>query len=214
MQALDHARYLALREGAHVLEADGTGDKVLRLRDGSMLKLFRRKRLISSAAWYPYARRFADNCKTLAERAIPCPRVREVYRIADIARDAVHYDPLPGNTLRQLLDDPDSGDNLRRQLGIFIARLHEKGIYFRSAHLGNVVLTPEGELGLIDIADMRTYRRPLRKVQRLRNFKHMLRYKEDRAWLLGNGSEVFASAYLTAQTTCKAADLANALAKA
>lgn len=212
MQALDHARYLALRDGAHVLEADGTGDKVLRLRDGSMLKLFRRKRLISSAAWYPYARRFADNCQTLAQRAIPCPRVREVYRIAEIARDAVHYDPLPGKTLRQLLDDPESGDDLRRQLGRFIARLHEKGIYFRSAHLGNVVLTPDGELGLIDIADMRTYSRPLRKGQRLRNFKHMLRYREDRAWLLGDNRDVFPSAYLAAQNTCTAAELEIAMA--
>ncbi|MGH8426151.1 MAG: toluene tolerance protein, partial [Pseudomonas fluorescens] len=55
MQALDHTRYLALREGAQVLEADGSGDKVLRLTDGSILKLFRRKRLLTSAAWYPYA---------------------------------------------------------------------------------------------------------------------------------------------------------------
>lgn len=44
MQAFDHAHYLDLVQGAEVLEADGTGDKVLRLRDGSMLKLFRRKR--------------------------------------------------------------------------------------------------------------------------------------------------------------------------
>ncbi|MDD0977257.1 phosphotransferase [Pseudomonas fontis] len=209
MQALDHARYLALREGAHVLEADGTGDKVLRLRDGSMLKLFRRKRLITSAAWYPYARRFADNCTTLAERAIPCPRVLQVYRIAEIARDAVHYEPLPGKTLRQLLDDADSNDDLRRQLGAFIAQLHDKGVYFRSAHLGNVVLTPEGQLGLIDIADMRTFRRPLRKAQRLRNFKHMLRYQEDRAWLLA--SDAFASAYLAAQQVCSSSELSAAL---
>lgn len=71
MQALDHTRYLALREGAQVLEADGSGDKVLRLTDGSILKLFRRKRLLSSAAWYPYAKRFADNCDALRERHIP-----------------------------------------------------------------------------------------------------------------------------------------------
>ena len=49
MQSIDHSTYEALREGAHVLEADGSGDKVLRLADGRMLKLFRRKRLLSSA---------------------------------------------------------------------------------------------------------------------------------------------------------------------
>lgn len=211
MQALDHARYLDLVQGAEVLEADGTGDKVLRLLDGSMLKLFRRKRLISSAAWYPYATRFADNCQTLAQRAVPCPQVRCVFRIAAIERDAVHYTPLPGKTLRQLLDDVGRDDDLRRQLGRFIADLHHKGIYFRSAHLGNVVLTPEGALGLIDIADMKTYRQPLRKALRLRNFKHMLRYTQDRQWLLGEGNPAFIEAYLAAQNVCSEAELRQAV---
>nr|WP_319527212.1 toluene tolerance protein [Pseudomonas laurentiana] len=211
MQALDHARYLALREGAEVLEADGTGDKVLRLADGSMLKLFRRKRLISSAAWYPYARRFADNCNNLASRAVPCPHIRKVYRIAEIARDAVHYDPLPGKTLRQLIESSEPSDRLRGQLGQFIATLHEKGVYFRSAHLGNIVLTPNGELGLIDVADMRTYRKPLSKKMRLRNFKHMLRYTEDRQWLLKPENAIFLNAYLSSQSTCNANELQTIL---
>ncbi|KPW98905.1 Toluene tolerance protein [Pseudomonas savastanoi] len=211
MQAFDHAHYLDLVQGAEVLEADGTGDKVLRLRDGSMLKLFRRKRLVSSAAWYPYAQRFADNCETLIKRGIPCPRIRSVSRIAEIERDAVHYDPLAGFTLRQLLGSAVADDKLRRQLGSFIAHLHEKGIYFRSAHLGNVILTPEGTLGLIDIADMKTYRRALRKSLRLRNFKHMLRYQEDRQWLLDNGNPAFLDGYMSAQSLCDTSELVQAI---
>lgn len=211
MQALDHAHYLALSEGAEVLEADHSGNKVLRLTDGSMLKLFRRKRLVSSAAWYPYARRFADNCVTLAERAIPCPTVLNVFRIAEIQRDAVHYTPLEGQTLRQVMRDPDSDDSLRTELGRFIAELHEKGIYFRSAHLGNVILTPQRTLGLIDIADMKTFRGPLRKSLRLRNFKHMLRYSEDRKWLLGQNNRAFFNGYLAAQSLCVANELTQAM---
>ncbi|AHG43015.1 toluene tolerance protein [Pseudomonas syringae CC1557] len=211
MQALDHAHYLDLVQGAEVLEADGTGDKVLRLRDGSMLKLFRRKRFVSSAAWYPYAQRFADNCVTLASRDVPCPRIRTVSRIAEIERDAVHYDPLAGFTLRQLLGCALSDDRLRTQLGRFIASLHEKGIYFRSAHLGNVILTPEGELGLIDIADMKIYRHSLRKSLRLRNFKHMLRYQEDRKWLLDDGNPAFLDGYMSAQSTCDTDELTQAI---
>ena len=207
MQALDHAHYLGLVEGAHVLEADATGDKVLRLADGSMLKLFRRKRLISSAAWYPYAQRFADNCQTLAQRAIPCPEIIKVFRVKQIQRDVVHYSPLPGQTLRQVMDDATSDDALRAQLGSFIAELHEKGIYFRSAHLGNVILTPDGTLGLIDISDMKTYRRPLRKSLRLRNFKHMLRYEQDRQWLIGDNNPAFINGYLSAQSLCAAEEL-------
>ena len=212
MQALEQARYLALREGATVLEADGTGDKVLRLADGSMLKLFRRKRLLSSAAWYPYAQRFADNCRHLKERQIPCPVVKAVYRIGAIERDAVHYAPLPGQTLRQVLEEPADHDQLRAQLVRFIAILHERGVYFRSAHMGNVVLTPEGELGLIDIADLRIFRRPLRKSQRLRNFKHMLRYPQDRQWLLDAGDSSFVDGYLAAQQLCSREELAKVLA--
>lgn len=213
MQALDPTRYLTLREGAQVLEADGHGDKVLRLNDGSILKLFRRKRLLTSAAWYPYAQRFADNCTALREREIPCPEVRQVYRISSIQRDAVHYSPLPGQTLRQLLDDEERGDQLRAKLGTFMATLHENGIYFRSAHLGNIVLTPEQQLGLIDIADLQVRRRPLRKSLRLRNFKHMLRYAEDRQWLLKDQGQTFLSHYGAAQDTCSEQDLITTLQK-
>ncbi|RON25472.1 MULTISPECIES: toluene tolerance protein [Pseudomonas] len=208
MQTLDHTAYLNMREGADVLEADGKGDKVLCLADGSMLKLFRRKRLLTSALWAPYARRFTDNCRALHERNIGCPTVRQIYRIPSIERDAVHYDPLPGRTLRQLLGT-DNNEFLRAQLGEFIAHLHEDGIYFRSAHLGNVVLTPENTLGLIDIADLRAYRKPLRKGLRLRNFKHMLRYPQDREWLLKDNQ--FLEHYLNNQRVCNGQELSLAL---
>tara|TARA_R110001592_G_scaffold363352_2_gene684792 strand:- start:58669 stop:58977 length:309 start_codon:yes stop_codon:yes gene_type:complete len=68
---------------------------------------------------------------------------------------------------------------LAGKLGKFIRDLHEKGIYFRSLHLGNIVLTPENQFGLIDISDMKFYRKPLSKNRRLRNFKHCSRYLED-----------------------------------
>lgn len=204
MQKLDHAVYINMREGADVLEADGEGDKVLCLTDGTMLKLFRRKRLLTSALWSPYAQRFADNCQTLRARQIQCPTVRQVYRIPSIKRDAVHYDPLPGRTLRQLIsEDPDG---LRAKLGEFVANLHDKGIYFRSAHMGNIVLTPENSLGLIDIADLRAQRRPLSKGLRLRNFQHMLRYKGDREWLLKD--QEFLAHYFRNQQVCSEKELA------
>lgn len=213
MQALDCGRYMALREGAKVLEADGSGDKVLRLEDGSMLKLFRRKRLFTSAAWYPYAKRFADNCRHLEARGIPCPRVKALYRIGEIERDAVHYAPLPGLTLRQLIDAGTAEPALRQQLGAFVARLHEAGVYFRSVHLGNVVLTPDGALGLIDIADLRLYRRPLSRSLRERNFRHMLRYSQDQEWLAA-GAQAFVEGYMAAQRLCPAESVSAALAGA
>lgn len=198
MQALEQHDYLSLREGAQVLEADRFGDKVLYLRNGNFLKLFRRKRLLTSAALFPYAQRFADNALALQQRGIPCPQVLAVYRIKSIERDAVYYAPLPGKTLRQLFDQPELAASLRAQLGEFVAQLHAKGVYFRSLHLGNIVLTPEHTLGLIDIADLKCQRGALSQSKRLRNFQHMLRCEPDRQWLLADNPRAFAQAYLTA----------------
>jgi tRNA A-37 threonylcarbamoyl transferase component Bud32 len=207
MQKLEHIDYLNMREGAQVLEADGKGDKVLRLTDGTMLKLFRRKRVLTSALWAPYAQRFADNCHALKTRKIECPVIIQVYRIPEIERDAVHYIPLAGCTLREKIQENPAG--LREKLGLFIAQLHENGVYFRSAHLGNIVLTPQNTLGLIDIADLRTYRKPLGRGLRLRNFKHMLRYRADREWLLQDRD--FLTHYLHGQNACNEEELTDAL---
>lgn len=195
MQTLEHDAYLALRADAQVLERDRHGDKVLVLSDGTYLKLFRRKRLISSTAWYPYAKRFADNALALAERNIPCPFVIGLYRIPGVKRDAVRYKPLEGQTLRQLIRSGADTPGLRERLGRFVARLHEAGIYFRSLHLGNIVLTPGGALGLIDIADLRAGSRPLPRNRRQRNLQHLCRDEQDRAWLCLDGDTTFDQAY-------------------
>ena len=184
MHKLDHNDYLALRENCKVIEQDGFGDKVMILQDGTFLKLFRRKRLITSAAIWPYAQRFADNAKKLEKLGIPCPKIIQVYRIPSIERDAVHYHPLPGRTLRDIYrGDTEYPDDLRERFAKFVTHIQDLGVYFRSIHLGNVVLTPEDELGLIDISDMKIFNRPLSKWQRKRNFEHMYKDQQDREWL-------------------------------
>ncbi len=184
MQILQHDDYLSLREGGKVIEQDGHGDKVIILADGTFLKLFRRKRLISSAAIWPYAQRFADNAAKLKQLGIPCPEIISVYRIPSIERDAVHYHPLPGLTLRQLREgEGDCPEDIRERFWEFVDRVHDLGIYFRSMHLGNVVLTPEGELGLIDISDMRIRSGSLTKSLIKRNLKHIEKSQGDRKFL-------------------------------
>lgn len=184
MQILQHDDYLALRKDGKVIEQDGHGDKVIILADGTFLKLFRRKRLITSAAIWPYAQRFADNAAKLKQLGIPCPDIISVYRIPSIERDAVHYHPLPGLTLRQLRDgEGEYPEDIREQFWAFVDRVHDLGIYFRSMHLGNVVLTPEGELGLIDISDLKIYTRSLSKRLRARNFLHIYKDPKDTAWI-------------------------------
>ena len=107
-----------------------------------------------------------------------------VYRIPSIQRDAVHYHPLPGLTLRQLRNgEGNCPADIREQFWAFVDKVHDLGIYFRSMHLGNVVLTPEGELGLIDISDMRIKKGPLNRNLRKRNQQHITQAPDDKHWL-------------------------------
>lgn len=185
MTSLTHEQYISLCEKAELIEADHHGEKVLKLDNGSFLKLFRRKRLLSSSLYRPYAARFAQNARALEARQIPCPEIIATYRIESIQRTAVHYWPLPGITLRQCLPEqpPEVQLTLCRQLGTFIARLHQQGVYFRSLHLGNIVLTDTADLGLIDISDMRCSTRSLSRSKRKRNFSHLFRYAQDLMFL-------------------------------
>lgn len=202
LKKLDLEDYLGLRAGGTTIERDLHGEKVVRLPDGSMLKLFRRKHLLSSALLYPYAQRFSDNCARLAGLGIACPSVIAVFRVQGLKRDVVHYRPLPGQTIRQLIQaglDPAAADQLRVRLGGFVAQLHQRGVYFRSLHLGNIVQTPDGGLGLIDVADLNARRLRLGDHARQRNMRHLRRYRDDHAWLMA--SPHFEEAYLAALQT-------------
>ena len=177
MREISATTYAEWRATAEITAADHFGDKVLLLADGTYLKLFRVKRLFTSARLFPYWRRFCRNAQGLSERGILTVQMIDVIRIPSMDRTAVHYRPLPGKNLREIgpLDAP-----LVLALGKFFKTLHDKGVYLRSIHLGNVILTPEGELGLIDIADMKIHSNSLSHWRRVRNFHHVARYEEDK----------------------------------
>lgn len=184
MKKLSHDEFAAWSEAAKVLEEDRYGVKVLHLADGTFLKLFRRKSWLSKTTLFPPAKRFAANAAELQRLGIRCPVVLGLYQMTDPYRSIVHYQPLEGITLRQLLNEQPTLEQIElfADLASFISTLHDLGVYFRSLHLGNIVKTPDGALGLIDISDMRCLDKPLSKGMRRRNYQHLLRYEDD--WAL------------------------------
>jgi tRNA A-37 threonylcarbamoyl transferase component Bud32 len=168
-----------MRKGAEILASDRFGEKVLRLVDGSIIKLFRRKRLISSALIYPYALRFVNNAKILKMMGIRTVTVIDAYKISSIRRTAVHYIHLEGETLRNHIAEYSLNTDSAKKLAAFIGMLHNKGIYFRSIHFGNILISPDGDLGLIDLADMKIRNSSLSTGERSRNFYHLTRYEND-----------------------------------
>jgi len=196
VQALKPAAFDQLCSNAHVIEADGLGPKVLRLADGRFLKIFRARHWYTSGSFNPYSERFASNAEQLRTLGIPTPQILGLYSLRD-ASTAVSYAPLPGLTLRQALQGLDNSlrESLIERFGQFMAKLHERGVYFRSLHLGNVLLMDDGEFALIDIADLRIFPSPLRSALRQRNLRHMQRYPQDRAWLFETHFEQLAKGY-------------------
>lgn len=205
-QGLSQEGLLALSASAEILEQDAHGPKVMRLQNGDILKIFRVKRLISSARFYSYARRFCRNAERLRKLGIPSVAVKQLYHLANSDNTAVLYEPLQGRTLREISGKNGLDEILQARLGVFVATLHEKGVYFRSLHLGNIVLTLDNSLGLIDIADMRIFPWQLGCGRRLRNLRHMRRLKTDVAQLGKSGWDVMLNAYLSyqpKQTKCE-----------
>ncbi len=179
---LSQDTFAELTEAAKVLEQDSFGPKVYQLADGNILKLFRRKRLLSSALLQPHSLRFWNNAKTLQALGIATLEPFALFRLVNPAWTAVCYTPLPGITLSHLLrENPAEWMQLIAPLARFIKNLHSHGIYFRSLHLGNIIRGTDGQFGLIDIADLQQRRRPLSKRLIRRNHEHFEKYlrKED-----------------------------------
>lgn len=161
-----------------VLEQDGRGPKVVHLSDGQLLKIFRPRRRLWLGRLRPQAQNFATNAARLQERQISTPTIGECFWLdRSQAISACLYVPLAGTSLDRIFHQHRSDfDALLPQLAAFIRQLHQRGIYFRSLHLGNILLLPQGGFGLIDFLDLRLKRGPLGSRLIARNLEHLHRY--------------------------------------
>ncbi|MCW8929211.1 MAG: toluene tolerance protein [Gammaproteobacteria bacterium] len=194
MKNLPLDEFNRLTHNATLLADDEHGKKVLELTDHSIIKLFRVKRLISQATLYSPARRFARNAKKLKKLGIPTVSLIDLYKIKSIKRTAVHYHQLEGVMVREHLQSNPVDEVFLTHLGEFIAKLHAKGIFFRSAHFGNIIYTTNKQFGLIDISDMSISPFSLGIFKRLRNLKHIFRISEDIQYI--QHSQAIEDAYL------------------
>ena len=191
-----------MMEGATVLAHNANGISVVRMVDGRIAKLFRPTPLFSSALIYPFSRRFVRAAHRLKQKHIQTVDVTAVYKVKSLNQHMVVYHPLEGMSLRQKLADETRCAKLLPPFARFLAKLHEKGVYFRGLHFGNVLVCsdaldkPEVSFGLIDIASTRFQATSLSPRQRARNFRLMLNYDEDLRSLRLIGIDKFVAIYL------------------
>lgn len=161
-----------------VLEKDSRGPKVLLLENGQLLKIFRPRRRFWLARLQPQARRFELNAEQLLSRGLQVPRIHECFWLDKAeAVSACLYAPLPGRSLEQLYKESRADFTQRLPaFAAYIRELHQRGVYFRSLHLGNVLQLPMGGFGLIDFLDIRLSKRPLPERLIRRNLEHLRNY--------------------------------------
>ncbi len=194
-KVISKAEYESLVDGAKVLEEQSFGVKVWLLPDKKIVKMFRIKRSLSSGRIYPYNLRFANNARRSLARGVAAPNILETFYCPDIKRHGIVYDLLEGDPFFELLPETEDEDLFRIFAG-FLGQLHEKGIYFRSVHPGNVLLRPDGSMGLIDIQDMRFWPWALGKKLRARNFRHLFNSDYHSKVMRDFGFERFVDMYL------------------
>lgn len=195
MKRISAAQHQALVADGKILQQEPYGIKVWLLPDQRVVKVFRIKRPFSSARIYPYNQRFSRNARRLSVRGISAPHVLDTWYCPDIQRHGVVYELLEGVPFVEVLAAARDEAPFRSYAG-FLGLLHEKGIYFRSAHAGNVLQKEDGSMGLIDIQDMRFWPWPLGKKARARNFRHIYNSSIYSRSMRDFGFENFADLYL------------------
>lgn len=199
MKSFSLDEYEQLLAKSVVLEQDKRGIKVLQTPEGAIVKFFRLKRLFSSALLKSYASRFVDNARLLKELGIKAVEVDDLLYCKPMKRTLVFYQPIPGETLRTVLQSRINFDEVMERFIVFLANLHDKGVLFRSIHLNNVIVSEgSGALGLIDFADMTVDRKSLSRDKRLRNFRHLARYEVDKESIKLFGVNRFIEIYFKA----------------
>lgn len=201
--ALTAEMFAAYVQSSEVLEQDAHGVKVVQLNNGNILKIFRIKSFFSISHIYSYARQFCNHASKLKKLNIPTVTIVKLFHLVGTNKSAAEYQPLEGLTLRQLAQNQQFDDALLEKLGKFVATLHTKGVYFRSLHMGNIVLTPDGDYGLIDIADLKVHKKSLGYYKCLRNFQHFFRVKNDIQTIDRNDWKLFVNAYVQHSTLRK-----------
>ena len=160
-----------------VLEATASGPKIFETPHGEIIKLFRRKKGFSSNRFNPYAHRFCHNVKRLNELGFVAPKINALQYCPELKIHLVYYNKIPGDSFNFLARN-NNAEILSAAISL-VSNLHNKGVYFRAVHLGNLLQQADGAIALIDVADMKFKKNALSLFMRYRNLKHLFSYKDD-----------------------------------
>ena len=196
METISKAEFDALANSSKVLVGTDYRVGILLTPENDIVKCFYHRKLISRSRLYSKAERFAANAALLAQRGINAPQIKRVFNCPDLPMEAVTYGLMDGV---DLIEELAQGDYTSlAALPEYLVHLHNKGIFFRAIHLGNVLKLASGEFGLIDFSDLKCHSGSLGAYTRARNLAHMMNTTADEVFYIQFGINKFITAYLDA----------------
>ncbi|MEJ6518115.1 MAG: hypothetical protein ACKVKL_06200 [Pseudomonadales bacterium] len=151
---------------------------IMQTPNNEIVKFIYPRKTFSKTTLFPQAANFEKNAQVLKDKGIIGPVVSTTVYCRAANTYYIVYEKLAGEEIRHLCDQGQLQH--LTDLARYLADLHSKGIYFRALHLGNVLRLDNGELALIDIADLKSKSRSLSCLARGRNIAHMLNVLEDK----------------------------------
>ena len=197
MENLSRLQFEQLIRGAEVLSGGRRRPDVYLTPDNKVVKLFRQKGLFTSNRLYPYARRFERNTERLRALGFHSVMVEKSAKCRHLDAYLVVYPLLPGKTIRELGGGhANEQSHALARLPGYLCALHQRGVYYKALHLGQVLVQEDGSFALLDIGSTQFRSKPVSVRNRVGNFFNILRYAEDHLSLTRHGLRRFFGDYL------------------
>lgn len=165
------------------------------LKGSNVIKIFNTRGLILSGFVRSFSSRIIHNVHKLKKLDIPSLEITAELLFQYVKRGSgVVYKFISGCSVRDLPKNAITKD-LVINLAEFIAEFHQKGIYFRAMHLGNIIYDNK-RFSLIDVAKIHFYPWPLFIFTRARAFRRLFKYKNDIAYFKQTNFDLLLSRYM------------------
>ncbi len=177
MDILSTEQFTTLIQDKHatILSDSKAGPKVLKMQNGDIVKIFYDTLKIPLSM--PHALRFNRSAQILKTAGFLAPQIKCLKYYPAQKAYVLIYGEIPGQDFRSLSSKAHPA--VLGKLPSFLASLHQKGIFYRGIHLGNVLLTPNQEIGLVDITNVSKSNKPLSLKQCAKNLAHFVYYWRD-----------------------------------
>jgi hypothetical protein len=190
-------QHITQQNDALLLKTTYDRPKLLEKPNGEIIKVFYPKnKRFSSNHRKPYALRFCQNAEHLRNKNINAPLIQSIQYCAELDAYIIIYPKIPGENARVLSNM--AARPIIPSTAQYIAELHDKGIFFRSIHLENLLYDEKQGFSLLDIVDVTFKKNPLNIFLRYRNLKHMFRISDDVAFWNHYGTSTFLKDYFAA----------------